>query len=449
MRKKFFKFVIPSVVSMWVYSLYTMVDGIFVAKGVGELALASVNLSMPFINAVFASAILFAVGTSTIAAISIGSDNVKEASKVFTMNMVLITLVGLLISSIVFINLDKLAYFLGATSSTVNYVKQYLGTISGFAVFAMLSYYFEVLVKTDGHPRLATLGVCTSAVTNIVLDYLFVIKLGYGVVGAAVATGAAQLTAVLIYLYHFIYKSNRIKFVKFKFDWNLLKRTFPIGAADFIMELSTGFVIFIFNITILKYAGEAGIVTYTIIMYINNLVLMTMAGISQGTQPLVSFYHGRDNKLAYSYLLKKAFKTIGIASLLIYAGCFLFAEQISSIYIRSYETELLNYTVNAIRLYAPAFLLLGFNIVFAGFYAAIEKPLYSMIISIGRGFVVITLSLYFMTQLLGEKGIWLTSFVSEALCFFVAAILFAKFYYKELLDHIIKKDKQQLHKKIH
>lgn len=440
MRRKFLKFVIPSVLSMWVFSLYTMVDGIFVAKGAGELALASVNISMPFINAVFSLSILFAVGTSTIAAISLGNNEEGEANRVFTMNMVLIIILGIALSLAVLLNLDKIAYFLGATSTTVVNVKEYLGIISAFAVFAMLSYYFEVLVKTDGHPKLATFGVCVSAITNIVLDYIFVIKWGYGVKGAAVATGIAQMSATLIYIFHFVKRSKRIKFVKFKFDGSLLRRTLPIGAADFITELSTGFIIFLFNRTILKYIGETGIITYTIIMYINSLVIMTMAGISQGTQPLVSFYHGRDDKATCSYFLKKAFKTAGIVSLAINIACMIFAEKISGVYIRSHEAEILKYSVRAIRLYVPAFLVLGFNIVFAGFYAAIEKPLYSMIISIGRGFVVITLSMFFMTRLLGENGIWLTSFVSEVICLIIAAIIFAKFYYKDLFEDIMEED---------
>ena len=440
MRRKFLKFVIPSVLSMWVFSLYTMVDGIFVAKGAGELALASVNISMPFINAVFSLSILFAVGTSTIAAISLGNNEEGEANRVFTMNMVLIIILGIALSLAVLLNLDKIAYFLGATSTTVVNVKEYLGIISAFAVFAMLSYYFEVLVKTDGHPKLATFGVCISAITNIVLDYIFVIKWGYGVKGAAVATGIAQMSATLIYIFHFVKRSKRIKFVKSKFDGSLLRRTLPIGAADFITELSTGFIIFLFNRTILKYIGETGIITYTIIMYINSLVIMTMAGISQGTQPLVSFYHGRDDKATCSYFLKKAFKTAGIVSLAINIACMIFAEKISGVYIRSHEAEILKYSVRAIRLYAPAFLVLGFNIVFAGFYAAIEKPLYSMIISIGRGFVVITLSMFFMTRLLGENGIWLTSFVSEVICLIIAAIIFAKFYYKDLFEDIMEED---------
>jgi len=195
MKKRFLKYVIPSVLAMWIYSIYTMVNGIFVAKGVGEIALAAVNISMPFANATFAVAILFAVGTSTIASIHLGNKEAKEskkASEVFTMNMVILISICITITVIVLLNLERIAYFLGATETTLGFVKQYLGIAALLSVFSMISYYFEVLVKTGGCPQLATIVVCITAVTNIFLDYVFVIKLDFGVKGAAFATGIAQ-----------------------------------------------------------------------------------------------------------------------------------------------------------------------------------------------------------------------------------------------------------------
>jgi len=144
MKKKFFKYIIPSILSMWVYSLYTMVDGLFVAKGVGETALAAVNISMPFVNAAFAVSIAFAVGTSTIAAISLGKNETQKAREVFTMNGVLLLIIGLIVSIVVLINLETIAYFLGASEHTLSYVKEYLGFISAFTACAMLTYYLEV-----------------------------------------------------------------------------------------------------------------------------------------------------------------------------------------------------------------------------------------------------------------------------------------------------------------
>jgi len=432
MRRKFLKYVIPSVIAMWIYSLYTMVDGIFIAKGVGEIALAAVNIIMPYVNATFAIAILFAVGTSTIASMHLGSKESKKASEVFTMNMIILISISITFTIVVLLNLESIAYFLGATEITIVFVKEYLGVISLFSMFAVVSYYLEVLVKTDGYPRLATLGVCISAITNICLDYLFVIKLGYGVKGAAFATGFSQMLACSVYIWHFVRKKSKINFVKFKFDFTTIKRTIPIGASDFVTELSTGFIIFIFNRIILKNIGETGIITYTIIMYVNNIVLMTMSGISQGIQPLISYYYGRDDKKTYAYFLTTAIKTVAVISLSIYVLCMLFAEQINGIFISRNEIELFNYSVKAFRIYVMAYLVVGFNVVFIGFYSAIEKPICSMILSMGRGLVVIVASLLLMANKFGENGIWISSFVSEGICLIIGGIIFVKFFFNDL-----------------
>lgn len=440
MRRKFLKYAVPSVLSMWVYSLYTMADGIFVANGVGEEALAAVNISMPFVNAVFALSIMFAVGSSTISSISIGNKEGSRASEIFTMNMTVLILTGAAVTAGVLLNLESIAYFLGATENTVGYVKEYLGIVGAFAVFPMLSYYFEVMVKADGCPRLSTVCVGISAVVNVVLDYIFVMKMGYGVKWAAISTVIAQMMPVAVYVLYFIYRSSKVKFVRLKFEPYVILRTMLIGLSDFINEFSSGFIIFIFNITVLKNIGEMGIITYTIIMYLSNFVIMTMTGISQGSQPLISYCYGREDKKGYIYFLKTAFKSAGVISLLIYAVCLLFAEKICGIFISSDETRLLEYSVKAIRWYSPAYLIIGFNIIFSGFYAALERPLYSSVISAGRGFAVITPCLIGMASLFGEKGIWMSSFVSEAICLIVAAAMFIKFYYSDLFDGIAEKD---------
>jgi putative MATE family efflux protein len=409
-----------------------MINGIFVAKGVGENALAAVNISMPFVNATFAVAILFAVGSSTIASIHLGNKETKKASEVFTMNMVYLIATCITITTLVLLNLERISYFLGATEETIGYVKDYLSIVSLLVGFSMISYYFEVLVKTDGYPQLATVGVCISAVTNILLDYVFVIKLGFGIKGAAYATGIAQLLACLLYLFHFIKSNSRIKFTKFKFDFTTIKRTIPIGASDFITEFSAGFVIFMFNRIILKNIGSTGIITYTVIMYVNNIVLMTMTGISQGAQPLISYYYGKDDKESYAFIFKSAVKTAMVISLGIYVVSMLFAEQINSIFISKASVELFNYSVRAFRMYVPVYLIVGLNIVIIGFYTAIEKPMYSMILSTGRGLVVITASLLIMTSAFGENGIWISSFVSETICSVIGITIFVKFFFSDL-----------------
>lgn len=432
MGRKYFKYVIPSVLAMWIFSVYTMISGVIVAKGVNELALAALNISIPYVYAAFAVSLLFAVGTSTIASINLGNKETKKASEIFTMSLVIIIIISIVVTAIVLINLDSIAYFLGATTRTISYVIEYLRIVSFFTVFIMVSYYFEVLVKTEGSPKLATIGVCISALTNILIVYILVIKYNVGIKGAAFATGFSHIFATIAYVWHFTRKDSKLKFVLFKFEISLIGKIIPIGLSDFVTEFSAGFITFVFNRTILLNIGDVGIITYTVIMYISNIVIMTMMGISQGTQPLVSYYYGRDDKETYTYFLKTAVKTVAIISIGVYVMCMIFAEQINEIFISKEDSVLFLYSIKAFRTYILSYLVLGFNIVFVGFYAAIEKPLYSMIISTGRGLVVIVASLYFMSSVFGENGIWMASFISETICLIIATIIFIKFFVEDL-----------------
>ena len=175
LTRQFFRFTIPTILSMVAFSLYTLVDGIFVAKGVGETALAAVNLSSPYNSVMFAAGLLLAVGMSTTIAIRLGNGKHHEASSLFTRNLIVAVVVSIVISVLTLLNLRSVAQFLGAEGDTLGYVMEYVGGVSPFAVFFICSYNMEILVKTDGTPLLSTIGVSLAGVTNLVLDWLFVL----------------------------------------------------------------------------------------------------------------------------------------------------------------------------------------------------------------------------------------------------------------------------------
>lgn len=428
MTKKFFNYVIPSVMAMWVFSIYTMVDGIFVGRGVGPTALAAVNISMPFINFIFAISLLLTTGTSTLVAIKLGQGDKQEASKLFSMNIMLLIFISLGIMFLSLINLDSLARFLGATDVTIEYVKDYLGIIIWFSIFFIVSYSLEVLVKTDGSPNLATIGVIIAAIINIILDYIFVIKLDYGIKGAAYATGISQMLSIIIFLVHFTGKKSTLKFTAFKFNLNIIKRISIIGVPDCITEFSAGIIVFLFNQILLSTLGEQGVVTYTVISYVNTIVIMTMIGICQGMQPLVSFYYGKNDNKSVNYLFTLSLKTIIFVSIFIFLISISLAKYIVAAFISPLESTLYLYSVNAFKIFSISFLILGINILISSFYVAIEKPKYSMIISLSRGLFVIAISSVFMTYLFGDTGTWISSFVSEVICLALSFILIKKYF---------------------
>lgn len=189
LKSDFLRFIIPSIIAQWVFSLYTMVDGIFVARGVSEVALTAVNISMPFTTGLFSISILFAVGNSTIVAILLGQGEKERANEVFTQNVVLLCTLSVLITILVIVFLEPFARFLGATDNILSYAKTYIGTIAPFSMVYILSYSFETLIKTDGYPKLATIYVTSGSVLNCILDYNLVMVLHKGVWGGSVCYG--------------------------------------------------------------------------------------------------------------------------------------------------------------------------------------------------------------------------------------------------------------------
>ena len=433
--QQFLRYLGPSVVAMWVFSLYTIVDGIFVSKGVGELALASVNISMPFINFVFAISVLFSTGASTIIAMYLGKKDIEKANQAFTLNLFTIIILAIIITVVSLVALDSISNFLGATPDTIGYVKDYLFIISLFNIFFIVSYSLEVIVKADGFPFLATIGVLISAITNIVLDYIFVIKLGYGVKGAAVATGISQVLSTIFFLSHFLRKKSNLKFTKFKFEFSTIKRIICLGFPDCTSELSVGIVTILFNQSLLRLIGQDALISYSVICYVNTLILMTMIGITQGVQPLISYNFGAGESKNVIYLFKLGLKTVLIASVAVFTISLLFANNITSLFINPNESELFNTTVSVFKQYAISFLFLGFNLIISGFFVAIERPVSSAIISLGRSLVIVTITLFILTSLFGGSGIWITTAVSEFICLIIALILLTVFFKKNKLSN--------------
>lgn len=414
--KQFFHFSAATVASLMVFSLYSIVDGLFVARGVGEYAMTAVNLSVPFVNLLFSIAVIFAVGTSTIIAYLLGQKNAQSANKLFSQNLATLVVIGVTISVLVLAFTEPLARLLGAEEVTLEYTIHYLQGLAPFAVCFMISYNLEVLVKTDGRPRLALVTVCVGCVTNCVLDYLAIFHWGLGIWGAAAATGVSQLLTCIIYLTHFLGKRTTFHPVRFRMDWKIYRRLLPIGISDGLTELCNGLMIFLFNHTILRCIGTDGLVAYTIIAYANTLVINITMGVSQGSQPLISFQNGRGDGTAIGNLLRYGLRTMcGIAAVC-FTVLFLAAPKLVAVYLPEAGAEMLTFATDAFRRYSLCYLPVGFNIYIAGFLTAMERPLPAVSISTGRGLILQGSILLLLAAVLGGSSIWFAPVISEVLC---------------------------------
>ena len=428
LKHDFFRFIIPSLIAQWVYALYTMADGMFVARGVSELALSGVNIAMPFITFLFSVALMFAVGSSTTIAILIGQKKEYDAHTIYTQNLVSILIISVLLTVIVLCNSHSISLFLGATDLTIEYVETYIRTIAMFSTFFIVSYSFEVIIKTDGFPMKATILVTFGAVLNCILDYVFVIILHKGVGGAAFATGVSQLCVSVLYFTHFLSKNTSMKFIHFRFQPKVFFRTMQIGFSSAITEMSPGIVIFLFNQYILRFLNEEAIVSYTIVSYVNTIIVMSMLGIAQGIQPLVSYHYGKGSLRKCNLLLRYALLFGACYSIIAFFLTRSFASPLVNLFVSENMTVLRASSVSIFLTFSFSFLLCGWNVIIGGFLTSIERPKSSMAISLGRGFLLVALSLEVLTRLFGGDGIWWVASLSEGLCLILTLGLF--FLYK-------------------
>ena len=422
LKRQFFKFVIPSIIAMWVFSIYTIVDGFFVANFAGEMELSAVTIVVPYVNFLFAIAIITGVGSQTIIGIELGKGNRDEANKVFTFIILFILAFSIVLSILGIIFMNQIIRFLGADSSLFNLSHQYLSVIVFFSPFYIIAYAFEVLVKVDGFPRTAIIGAVSACVTNIILDYILIDKFQMGVKGAALATGIAQFLSCLIFFIHFRSAKGYLRFVKIKMTAaeiiQYLKTTVAYGFGEFISELNAATFVFIFNLFIIKYLSPEYLSAYAVINYMSLFASSTFQGVCHGTLPLLSYYHGSEEREKSLKIIKMSFIFIFIVSLIMYAIAFFGARTQFEMFLEN--KNMISASIRPMRIYALMFLLAGHNLFIASLSSAIGDPKYSIIINILRGSVALFISIYLCVHLLGTRYLFFGAIISEFIVFLIS-----------------------------
>ena len=423
LTKIIIKYGLPSILTMLIFSLYTIVDGIFIGKFLGANEIAAVNIVMPYINLSFAIGIMIAIGSSTIISVSLGEGNIKKAHRIYSLSLELLLIFGLTLGLLGIFFPRYIVTLLGANEVILNSAATYLFYISFFTLFYLLSYGFEVFVRVEGSPAYSMICILIGAFLNILLDYHFIINLDMGIRGAALATGIAQFGTAFSLVLFLIFKSKKLKFSLIKIDFkNLIDICFK-GSSEFLTEIATGVVIMIFNIHIMKIIGENGVSAFGIIGYISTLVTMTMIGFCQGLQPIISFNFGAENFKRIRKILKIEVITTATLGLLFFLSINLFIDNIVSIFIKD-NINVYQITKTAINIYSFTYIILGVNIVISSFFTAIENPIISSILSTTRGFLFINILLYFFPLFFSVKGIWLSAPVNEILSLIISLTIF-------------------------
>ncbi|WP_418965619.1 MATE family efflux transporter, partial [Cetobacterium sp.] len=381
--KLIFKYGVPSILTMWIFSLYTIVDGIFIGKFLGPKSLAAVNIVMPYVNFSFAIGIMVAVGSSTMIAIQLGAGEDKKALKSYSISLQLFMVFSSLLSLIGVIFPEKVVRILGANDIILEEATTYLFYLSFFTLFYMLSYGFESFVRIEGCPNYSLLCILGGAIMNIVLDYFLIAILGMGIKGAAIATGTAQLTTALMLGYFLVFKAKKLKYNFTKFNIKTVGSILYNGSSEFLTEMATGVVIMAFNINIMAIIGNDGISAFSVISYISTLVTMTMIGFSQGLQPIISFNYGAQSNRRVLKILKIGMITVFSLGILFFFIINIFANELVSIFIKE-NRELFILTKEAVIYYSFTYILMGINIIISSYFTAVENAFISSVLSVLR-----------------------------------------------------------------
>ena len=423
--KLFFRYLIPAIMGTMVTSIYVLADTIIIGKGIGIDAMAALNIVLPLFNIFFGNGLLFGVGGSVLMSIARGRGDVKAGECYYTVSMILNAVTCILYTILFWVFMDPIARFLGATDVTMPYVKEYVPyVIAGLSVFAF-STFLQTFVRNDGAPKLAMAAVVTGGISNVFLDILFVYPLHMGMAGASIASVIGSGITVSILLFHFRSKSCGLKFSLEGFSLKYVKQIFANGFTSFLVEITSGIVMFVFNIQLLEYVGDIGVSMYGVICNTAIIVICLCNGINQAAQPIISTNHGAGLYSRIESVRKLGIKTaLVICSIPAVIG--LIVPNVFTYIFLNPNEEILALSPVAIRTYFVGFFVMGVNMFIVGYFQSIVKPALSLVLCLLRGCVLSILFVTILAPLFGVVGIWASVPLGEFVTLFIAVYCMKK-----------------------
>lgn len=421
MKKEFFKYAIPSALAMFISSLYTVIDGIFVGQGVGDSALAAVNIVLPFTVMLFGLASMFAIGGGALVSKNIGAGNIEKAINIFRQVFKALMIFSLIISIICVVFTKEIVTILGATDILKPLAVDYLRFYAIFCIPNLIGIVLNSFVRNDGRPKLAMISTISGAITNIILDYLFIFHFGMGIKGAAIATGLGQIVTVSMLLPHFLMKKGYLSFGKVKVSYKTVKEFCTIGFPSFFAQGSYSIIVLFHNIALVNYVGEIGISAYSILNYLTTNIYMVLYGITLGVQPLVSYNYGRkDGEKMLGFFRITSISNVVITSIFVVVS-YVFGPLLISIFTNDVQIATLSY--DALKIACLSYFAVGLNLNTLVYYQAVETPKYSNLSCLLRSVVYLPICLFSFGKLFGVNGIWASAIVSETLTFITIKLI--------------------------
>lgn len=420
------KFATPSMLMMLVTSLYSIVDSIFVSRYVGTNALSAINIVYPVINVILAVAIMLASGGSAVIAKELGEGKQLLARQhltlIFAVGMMLS--VAIMVVGIVFIN--PILLTLGANKVLYDYCYDYLLIMLLFTPVNMLQLLLQNFFVTAGRPALGMASSLVGGIINVVLDFTFIAVLDMGIAGAALGTGIGYIFPCLVGIIFFIKGEHSLRLTKPIADFKMLLKSCSNGSSEMVTNLAIGLSTFLYNIVMLRLAGEDGVAAMTIVLYAQFLLGALGIGFSMGVAPVISYNYGAKNEKRLKSVFKICFIFIAILSVTAFVAAMLLASPIALIFTPK-TTAVYGLSVTGMHLFAYSFLFAGFNIMASALFTALSNGKISAIISFMRTLVCTVISIVVFSALFGINGVWLATLAAEVMSICVSIYFVLKY----------------------
>ena len=408
------RFALPSIAMMIFISIYSVVDGLFVSNFAGKEALAAVNLVFPLVMALGSVGFMFGTGGAALVAKTMGEGDQVRANRLFSLIAVAGTALGIVLAGVGAGILGPLLEALGAQGTLKDQGLAYGFILLAALPFSIMQNMFQSFFIAAERPKVGLAVTIAAGVANIVLDYLFIAVLGWGIAGAALATALGQaLAAVAAVAFFASSKTSRLRFARPTADFRALGKTCVNGSSELMTEVAASVVSMLYNYQLMMIAGADGVAAYGVIMYVNFIFTAVFFGFSMGTGPVVSYHYGAQHKEELKGLFKKSMVLVGGTGAAMFAASQLLAGPLVGVFV-GYDPELAAMTLHGFRIYAVAFLVCGFNIYGSAFFTALNNGKVSALISFMRTLVFETSTVMLLPIVWGIDGVWSAIIVAEA-----------------------------------
>ena len=422
------KLSIPTTIGMLVNSLYNIVDTIFIGKGVGTLAIAAIGIVFPIQMIIMALAQLIGLGSASIISRNLGKKEYERAGLVAGNSFIAITVLGIIISVVVFMFMNPILRLFGATENILPYARDYLFIVAfGFVFFPFLVS-TNNLIRAEGDAKNSMIILLLATVSNIILDPIFIFVFKLGIKGAAYATIIAQFIGFTYAILYYLRKKSSIpiKIHHFRLKFSVIKEMISLGFASFIRQVSASFLIVLVNNSLRVYGGDVAIAAYSVVNRIVMFVTMPLFGIVAGVQPMIGYNFGAMRMSRVKKSLKVSVLSTVVIGLFFSILFLVFPTPIISLF--SNDPELISSGAFPLRMIILLFSMIGFQFIGAGFFQSIGKARPSIILSLTRQVLYLLPLILLLPLLWGVNGIWIAFPIADLLAIITTGI----FLYREI-----------------